>query len=393
MVRFRRLGVALVVGFFCSASVLFSQSDAVLAAKFLKRSHKYKATTLPYRLFVPAKYDPSRTYPLILALHGAGERGLDNEAPLKAHRLGTVWADSALQAKHPCFIVVPQCPSERQWVNTDWSKGSYSLANVGISDELRTVTDLLDSLSSEYAINTDRLYVTGLSMGGYATWDLLTRFPNRFAAAVPMSGGADTCMAASLRNMPLWVFHGKEDQTVPVSGSREMIAALLHSDRACVFTEFDYRSGASVRMADSVLTEKVAYNAPLLYTEYVGKGHAVWQESFALPQLARWLFAQQRTVEVAQPKVPQIDIMEIAFNYPNPFNPSTTIEYSLKKSTLVAIDILNLAGQKIVQLASGRQEAGRHFVRFDAKDLPSGNYFFRIITPDWVQHGNMILLK
>ncbi|HPG82547.1 MAG TPA: T9SS type A sorting domain-containing protein, partial [bacterium] len=84
---------------------------------------------------------------------------------------------------------------------------------------------------------------------------------------------------------------------------------------------------------------------------------------------------------------------EIAFNYPNPFNPSTTIEYSLKKSTLVAIDILNLAGQKIVQLASGRQEAGRHFVRFDAKDLPSGNYFFRIITPDWVQHGNMILLK
>jgi poly(3-hydroxybutyrate) depolymerase len=384
--------VAVAVGLVCGISTGFAQNESSFPAKFLKRTHYFK-TSIPYRLFIPGKYDPSRTYPLILALHGAGERGKDNEAPLKANALATVWADSALQAKNPCFIVLPQCPPDRQWVNTDWSSGTYSLASVGISDELSTVNNLLDSLSREFAINTDRLYVTGLSMGGYGTWDLIERFPNRFAAAIPVCGGADTSHAISLRGMPLWVFHGSEDQSVPVRASREMIEALIHTDRACVFTEYNYRSGVCEKMADSVLTDKVALNAPLLYTEFAGKGHAIWKEAYALPQLAQWLFAQKRSVEVTPAKVPQIDIMEIAFNYPNPFNPSTTIEYSLKKSTLVAIDILNLAGQKIVQLASGRQEAGRHFVRFDAKDLPSGNYFFRIITPDWVQHGNMILLK
>ncbi|HNW58609.1 MAG TPA: alpha/beta hydrolase-fold protein [bacterium] len=392
MVRFRLWWVAVAVGLVCGVSAGFAANESALAAKFLKRSHTFK-TTLPYRLFVPEKYDASKTYPLILALHGAGERGRDNELPLKANALGLAWADSAVQAKNPCFIVLPQCPADRQWVNTDWSKGSYSLAAVGISDELQTVSNLLDSLTREFAINTDRLYVVGLSMGGYGTWDLIARFPNRFAAAVPICGGADTSHASSLRSMPLWIFHGSEDAAVPVAASREMVEALIHSDRACVFPEFNYRTGGNARMADSVLTDKVNLNAPLLYTEYAGKGHAVWPQALALPQLPKWLLAQKRTVEVSQAKVPQIDIMEIAFNYPNPFNPSTTIEYSLKKSTLVAIDILNLAGQKIVQLASGRQEAGRHFVRFDAKDLPSGNYFFRIITPDWVQHGNMILLK
>jgi hypothetical protein len=230
-------------------------------------------------------------------------------------------------------------------------------------------------------------------MGGYGTWDLITRFPERFAAAIPMSGAADTSRAASIRQMPIWAFHGGIDRTVPVSGSRDMIAALLHADRACVFTEFDYRSNSGQKMADSVLAEKVACNAPLLYTEYIGKDHAIWAESYANPYLAKWLFAQKRSTAVTPPPAAQVDMMEVAYNYPNPFNPSTTIEYTLKTSTMVAIDILNLAGQKIVQLLAARQEAGRHFVHFDAKDLPSGNYFFRIRTPDWVQHGNMILLR
>ncbi len=392
MVRNTRFWAAVVVGLVCCFSTGYTQNESTITAKFLKRSHRFK-TTMPYRLFIPENYDSSKTYPLILALHGAGERGKDNEAQLKAHRLATVWADSVRQAKNPCFIVAPQCPDERQWVNTDWTKGNYSLAAVGISDELSTVSDLLDSLAREFPINTDRLYVTGVSMGGYATWDLITRFPNRFAAAIPMSGGADTSRAASIRLMPIWDFHGGSDPAVPVTTSRDMIEALIHANRACVFTEYNYREGAGQKMPDSTLAQKVSYNAPLLYTEYIGKGHAVWQESYSNPQLAIWLFAQKRSPEVIPPKTPQIDMMEIAFNYPNPFNPSTTIEYSLKKSTLVAIDILNLAGQKIVQLAAGKQEAGKHFVHFNAKDLPSGNYFFRIITPDWVQHGNMILLK
>lgn len=391
MLRSTRMGVAVVVMLACVAPG-FAQKESALAAKFLKRSYTSK-TTLPYRLFVPANYDASRNYPLILALHGAGERGDDNMAQLRMHGMATVWADSSVQAKNPCFIVAPQCPYGRQWVNTDWTRGSYSIDKVPISAELATVNDLVDSLSREFPINTDRIYLTGLSMGGYGTWDLLVRFPNRFAAAIPMSGAADTSRAASIRHLPIWNFHGGSDRVVPVSGSRDIIAALLRANRACVFTEFDYRSSSGEKMSDSLLTEKVAYNAPLIYSEYIGKDHAIWAESYANPLLARWLFAQSRATAGNDAQHEQIEMVEVAYNYPNPFNPSTTIEYTLKQSTMVAIDILNLAGQKIIQLLQARQDAGRHFINFNAKDLPSGNYFFRIRTPEWVQHGNMILLR
>lgn len=395
MVRFTRTWVAVAVGLFLFVSAVFAENDAAVRNKFQKRTHTYLRTRLPYRLFIPAPYESNKSYPLVLALHGAGERGSDNELQLSANKLATIWADSSRQAKWPCFVVAPQCPADQQWVDADWSKGTYAIEQVPFSNELATVSNLLDSLNKEFSLDLNRIYVTGISMGGYGTWDLITRYPRRFAAAIPMCGGADTSRAASIRHMPVWNFHGTLDRTVPVKASRDMISAMEKTNRACVYTARDFRSTGPTRiMPDSLIAQKVGFGALMLYTELPDRDHAIWQGTYENPLLQAWMFSQRKTVEETVPQhAPQVDAMEIAFNYPNPFNPSTTIEYTLKKSTLVMIDILNLAGQKIAQITHEKQNAGTHHVTFNAKDLPSGNYFFRIITPEWVQHGNMVLLK
>ena len=178
-------------------------------SKFLYRSHTFQETTLPYRLCPPDIYDPEQKYPLVLALHGSGERGTDNEKPISAHGMATTWADSANQADHPCFVVAPQCPDDNQWVDWDWTLGVYPIKDVPASNEILTVRDLLDSLIREFSIDTDRIYITGLSMGGYGTFDMIARWPDLFAAAVPMSGAGDTSSAAYINHIPMWIVHGE----------------------------------------------------------------------------------------------------------------------------------------------------------------------------------------
>jgi predicted peptidase len=167
----RKFLLALFVGL-CSLTNLFAQPNIV--AKFVARSHSFQSTTLPYRLFIPDNYNPTKKYPLVLALHGSGNRGSDNLQHIQSTRLATSWADPVNQTQYPCFVVAPQCPLNQSW---------------NVEPIAATVSDLLDSLTREFNIDLNRQYITGLSMGGYGTWDMITRFPNRFAAAIPMSAG------------------------------------------------------------------------------------------------------------------------------------------------------------------------------------------------------------
>src|SRR5579883_1643865 len=147
--------------------------------------------TLPYRLFIPSGYDPAQSYPLVLFFSGTGGRGSDNRAQLTDQPAPLVFVQPQNQASNPCFMLAPQCPADDQWVETPYWLGSYSQANVPLSLPMRLTLDLLDALQKRYSIDASRIYVTGLSIGGYGTWDAIERRPYLFAAAVPMCGAGD----------------------------------------------------------------------------------------------------------------------------------------------------------------------------------------------------------
>ncbi|HEX7898271.1 MAG TPA: PHB depolymerase family esterase [Planctomycetota bacterium] len=212
---------------------------------------------LKYRLFKPAAVEGK--IPLVLFLHGAGERGDDNAAQTKHG----VKAFVARQAKNPHILVAPQCPKNQKWNDVDWHAATHQTPEKP-SEPMARVLELLDVLPQDLPIDPKRIYVTGLSMGGYGTWDLLARRPGLFAAAVPVCGGGDEAAAAAFAKVPKWIFHGDKDGVVKPERSRHMVEAL-----------------------------KKAGGEPK-YTEYPGVGHNAWDKAYADPALFDWLFAQSR---------------------------------------------------------------------------------------------------
>ena len=258
-----------------------------VASKFVYRSHTYNGTTLPYRLFIPNPYSGAQQYPLILALHSAGERGSDNNLQLTATRLATCWADSLAQLKHPCFVVAPQCP-----LNGGWSSGDPTSP---LRPEMATVMDILDSLGREFSIDTNRIYVTGFSMGGSGTWDIIMRFPERFAAAVPMSGGANPAQVYRCAKVPIWDFHGTVDALVPVTYSRVLMDSLRALGRSVVYTHCHNQNCSG--LPDSAIAMAVASHEDLFFTEIQGTGHTygIWGTSSNYSFLPDWLFDKYKT--------------------------------------------------------------------------------------------------
>ena len=223
-------------------------------------------TVLPYRFYVPEDYDPDQAYPVLLFFHGAGERGTDNQAQIVGGSGRELFKRllGKEREEYKAILIAPQCPNTDQWVNTPWSEGSYQQDEVALSRMLKAALSLLAEVESQYHVDANRRYVMGVSMGGFGTWDAITRNPDLFAAAIPICGSADPSKAELIKDMPVWTFHGDADPTVPVSGTREMVAAL----RAV---------GSSVR-----------------YTEYAGYGHNVWDSAFAEPELLSWMFSQSK---------------------------------------------------------------------------------------------------
>ena len=268
-------------------SQTYSQEKEIIN-KFKFRTHTYDTTTIPYRLFIPETNEKSKM-PLVIALHGSGERGDDNKKQIEYHRLATSWADPINQKGNPCFVAAPQCPVGNRWVDVDWKKDSYSFEDISISNELLTVNDLIDSLIQEFPIDQSRIYITGLSMGGFGTWYMIMKYPHRFAAAIPMSGTSSPQTACIIKNIPIWNFHGEVDKAVPVGGSRKIISALEECADKALYIE---DPNSSIVLNNATLKQNIM-NSKLLYTEYKGKGHAVWTESYNNPLLIEWLFSKK----------------------------------------------------------------------------------------------------
>jgi predicted peptidase len=216
---------------------------------------------LPYRVLAPAKLDPAAKYPLVIFLHGAGERGSDNKKQL-VHGMND-FASDEIMAKYPAFVIAPQCPEGQKWVDIDWSAESHQMP-AKPSEAMASVFDLIDSYLKTKPIDPKRIYITGLSMGGYGTWDAIQRRPELFAAAVPICGGGDPILAKQIQVVPIWAFHGDKDEAVKVERSRQMIEALKDV-------------GAEPK-----------------YTEYKGVGHDSWTKTYKDPAVYEWMFAQRK---------------------------------------------------------------------------------------------------
>ena len=237
---------------------MFFASNTV-NAQFDSLTFHFEADSMPYLLLKPLNYDSTKTYPLILFLHGSGERGNDNKRTVK-HIESLLTADSN-RVNFPAFVIVPQCDTGYRWVEVDW-KASSHLQPSTPSRFLNLTIKLLVNIETKFPIDSKRIYVTGLSMGGFGTWDLIARLPNKFAAAAPICGGTDTTTANVIAHIPIWVFHGTNDKIVKVERSRDMVNALL-------------TAGSKVK-----------------YSEYKDVGHDSWKQAYADPDFLKWMFGQ-----------------------------------------------------------------------------------------------------
>lgn len=201
----------------------------------------------------PKVVKENQKYPLVIFLHGLGERGNDNTVTLK--HIAPLFLNEKNRNDYPCFLVVPQCPTSGCWTYPDWYQEPKK--------PIKTVSELIDSLSVLPFIDKTRIYITGLSMGGFGTWYLLTRFPTIFAAAIPICGGGDWNQVDKFKHVPIWAFHGTKDKTHPPEQTRKMIETLK-------------KAGGSPK-----------------YTEYKKAGHDSWTQAYNEPQLLPWLFKQR----------------------------------------------------------------------------------------------------
>lgn len=230
--------------------------------EFEQHKLEHKGYTLPYRLMQPLAMEQDKKYPLVLFLHGAGERGDDNENTLL--HITPMINTKENREKYPAYVLIPQCAKDIKWVDTDWTKKEHT-HNEEATAPMQAVIALLEQLEDNYNIDPTRIYVMGLSMGGFGTWDLLTRYPNRFAAAIPICGGGDVAKAPLIKDLPLWVFHGERDNVVPVECARTMVTAI-----------------------------KEAGGELIKYTEYKGVKHGSWIPALKEPELLEWLFKHQK---------------------------------------------------------------------------------------------------
>ena len=279
--------ILIILLFLLINSIGFSQ-DELIMKQFKFKTHTFDTTSISYRFFTPSPKE-EELYPLIIALHGAGERGNDNEAQIKYHKLATVWADSINQANHPCFVIAPQCPKNNRWVDADWNLNTFDFESTQISNELAAVNDLIEKTIKKYPIDKRRIYITGLSMGGFGTWYMLMKYPKLFAAAIPMSGAGDPQLACDISNIPIWNFHGDIDKAVPVEGSRLMIEALNKCGSKALMIP---NPNSNKVLENKELTKKIM-NSDLIYTEYKNKGHVIWKESYENSLVREWLFSKR----------------------------------------------------------------------------------------------------
>ncbi|WP_335974538.1 prolyl oligopeptidase family serine peptidase [Gaetbulibacter jejuensis] len=244
-------------------SLAFAQKDL-----YKEKVHIKGKDTLKYRIMYPENFSEDKQYPVLLFLHGAGERGNDNQRQL-AHG-SKLFADKTNRGAFPAIVIFPQCPKDSYWSNADVDRSSFPIKLVFPKDKeatkpMQLVIDLMQEVTSKDYVNTDKVYVGGLSMGGMGTFEILYRRPEMFAAAFAICGGGDPESVKEYADkIDVWVFHGAKDDVVDPQLSIDMVSAIL-------------KHGGKPN-----------------FTLYSDANHNSWDPAFAEPELLTWLFSKSK---------------------------------------------------------------------------------------------------
>jgi len=238
---------------------------------FDRGSFSLKGDTLPYRILFPLDFDPAKKYPMVLVLHGAGERGNNNDDQLK---YGTnLFLTDSIRDKYPAIVIYPQCPAQGYWSNvkieidssTRKDKFYFQTNDVPPTKAMTLLLGLVDNFLDKPYVDRHKVYVGGLSMGGMGTFEIIGRRPNIFAAAFAICGGDNTLNAKKYaKKVPIWIFHGERDSVVPYTHSESMVTAIKEA-------------GGDPR-----------------YTLYMHDDHNCWDDAFKEPGLIPWLFSNTK---------------------------------------------------------------------------------------------------
>lgn len=239
---------------FVNTTDSFSQASLFAYEKY----ENSNGEILNYRQLI-SDYDPLSTYPLVIFLHGSGERGDDNEAQLKWGVLN--FASEQNMKMYRPIVIAPQCPEHMAWGN--FTKNTMLLKQ-SPTEPMKLLMELIQQTILNFPVDTMRIYITGLSMGGFGSFDAISRYPNMFAAAVPVCGGGDVSKAKEISHLPIWIFHGAMDRTVDPE--------------------------LSIRMVDA-LTKAGAHPGFTLYPEV---GHFSWIGAYSDAMMMDWLFKQRK---------------------------------------------------------------------------------------------------
>jgi predicted peptidase len=245
---------------FFMLQVSFAQDKSL----FTKEQFIKEGDTLNYRMLLPENFDPAKEYPVLFFLHGAGERGNDNEAQL-IHG-SKLFLKPELRKDFPAIVIFPQCPKNDYWANVKQGDGKtnerFSFQKAGKPRKaIDLLMGLLGKFKSEKFTDNGRFYVGGLSMGAMGTFELLRRKPKAFASAFAICGGDHVEIVKKYKKVPLWVFHGGKDTTVPIVKS------------------------------EIVVNELKRLNGNVKFSIYPEAGHNSWDAAFAEPEFLSWLFS------------------------------------------------------------------------------------------------------
>lgn len=261
----KQIGLIMLFGGFA----LFQQTIFSQTSLFQTAMYTIESDSLPYRILYPDNFNPEQRYPLILFLHGMGERGNDNQ--LQLMHGGKLFSASETRSQYPAIVVFPQCSVESFWADANFQKDDSKRETLVFDPfneptiAMKLLLDLVDQLVVKQFVDPSAIYVGGLSMGGMGTFELLHRRPNVFAAAFPICGGGNTSSVDNYApKVKIWAFHGAKDDVVPPALTIQMVDAIN-------------KAGGDAKL-----------------TIYPEANHGVWDNVFAEPELLKWLFSVRK---------------------------------------------------------------------------------------------------
>ncbi|MBN2188636.1 MAG: hypothetical protein JW699_04220 [Chitinispirillaceae bacterium] len=351
-----------------------------------------------YRLYVPRNYSTQYRYPLVMCLHGIGERGIDNRIQVDREYMDHQWMLDSVKSKYKPFVLYPQCPPNLEW--ECWYSGTRGTA----APAAIAAVNVIDSLCRVYPIDTTRLYVGGLSWGGMGTQGLMYSYPNKFAATFPCAGETSfTTAVSTFTKTAFWLFHGASDPTVPVAPDRELVNNTIAAGTPVVrfyssltqTVPFTIQNVTGVVTLDS-LWRAVAGGSKYLYSEINNGNHGDgWHEAFYHPMLVPWLMSKSKVNG------------QIVFTWPAP-GPSTAVmerQVSPPASGKLRVahgiirwnGVVRLPARLTIYSVNGslaaRHDISRQNGKLSCGGLAKGSYLVEIDAGDWRESTTMTVYE